>query len=107
MECIVSNHGADRIRERVGLPKKAVDKNVERAFEKGLKHGELSGGLRRFIDALYLEHRMANNIRIYCGMVYLFCGNVLVTVVPLPQKYRKKADILWKEKQNERRNKVC
>lgn len=101
MECVVSKHGRDRIRERIGIPKKAVEKNAKRAYEHGLKHGELNGGLKKYADAVYFENRTANNIRIYCGMTYVFCGNVLITVMPLPEKFKKKADILWKELRKE------
>ena len=98
MSCVVvTNHAKDRTRERVGLPKRVVEKNAVKAFDEGLKHGDLSGSLKRFVDGLYLQYGRANNIRIYCGNVYLFCGNVLVTVMPLPGKYRKTAVELMKK----------
>lgn len=95
MSCVVvTNHAKERTKQRAGLPKRAVEKNAERAFDEGLKHSELGGSLRRFVDSLYFQHRTANNIRIYCGNVYLFCGQRLVTVISLPQKYRKSADTI-------------
>lgn len=99
MSCVyVTEHAKDRTRQRVGLPKRAVEMNAERAFEEGLKHGELNGSLKRFVDTLYLQDRVANNIRVYCGNVYLFAGRKLITVIQLPQKYRKRADGLWRKK---------
>lgn len=95
----LTNHGSDRIRERVGLPKGCVIKNAERAFEKGLKHSELSGSLKRYVDKLYLEQKHANNIRLYCGSAYLFRGNVLITVIPLPGKYRKQEEKMRAKKE--------
>ena len=99
MSCvIVTEHAEDRTRERAGLPKRMVEKNAERAFIDGLEHWELKGSLKRFVDSLYLQHKNANNIRIYCGNVYLFKGNVLVTVISLPSRYRKTAESIKKNR---------
>lgn len=99
MSCVVvTNHAKDRTRQRVRLNKKATERNSERAFLDGLKHSELNGGLKKFVDSLYFKYRTANNIRIYCGNVYLFCGNVLVTVIELPQKFRKRAEDLRRKR---------
>lgn len=99
MSCVyVTNHAKDRTKQRVGLPKRVVEKNAERAFEEGLTRKELSGSIRRFVDALYHRDEKVQNIRIYCGNVYLFCGRVLVTVIPLPQRYRKIAENIWRNK---------
>ena len=85
----VTDHAQKRIRERVGLPKRAVEKNAERALKKGIKHSQLSGRVKKFVDALYFKYQTANNIRIYENSVYLFAGGILITVIDLPQKYRK------------------
>lgn len=99
MSCVyVTNHAKDRTRQRVGLPKRAGEKNAERAFNEGIRHSETSGSLRRFIDGLYLKKGKANNIRIYCGNVYLFANQDLITVISLPPKYRKTADDIWKKR---------
>lgn len=100
MSCVaVTNHARERTRQRVGLPKKVVHKNAERAFEEGISHRDLRGSIKRFVDGLYLQHRAANNIKIYCGNVYLFRNNLLITVLPLPPKYRKTADLIEKKKE--------
>ena len=95
---IVTNHAKERTHERVGIPKRIINKNSEKAFAEGIAHCELSGSLKRFVDGLYLKNRSANNIRIYCGNVYLFAGNILITVIALPEKYRKTADRIWKNR---------
>lgn len=99
MSCVyVTDHAKDRTRQRVGLPKRATEKNAERAFLEGIKHNETSGSLCRFIDGLYLSQKKANNIRIYCGNVYLFSGESLITVISLPAKYRKTAEDIWRKR---------
>lgn len=99
MSCVyVTDHAKDRTRQRVGLPKRVIEKNAERAFEEGIKHSETSGSLKRFIDGLYLSKGKANNIRIYCGNVYLFVDRDLVTVISLPARYRKTVDDIWRKR---------
>ena len=101
MSCVViTNHAEDRTRQRAGLPKRTVEKNAERAFIDGLEHWELKGSLKRFVDGLYLHYKKANNIRIYCGNVYIFTGNTLITVIQLPGRYRKTAESIKKSRGN-------
>lgn len=89
MDARITRHASQRIRERVGLPKQAINKNADRALENGLTHKDVSGSVSRYADKLYLQYRTANNIRFYGNQVYLFRNNILITVIPLPQKYRK------------------
>lgn len=88
----VTRHAADRTHERLGIPKKATDKIAAKAFECGIRREEISGSLRRYLDHLYSQHYTANNIRIFTYYIYIFCEDTLVTVEPLPQKYRNTVD---------------
>ena len=98
---IITDHAEDRFRERVKLPKRLVTKQARLALERGLTHAETAGSLRRYVDSLYREHRLANNIRIYCGTVYVFHFDTLITVFPVPQKYRKTAVLLAQKKKQQ------
>lgn len=88
----VTRHAADRTHERLGIPKKAADKIAAKAFECGIRREEISGSLRRYLDHLYSQHYTANNIRVFTYYIYIFCEDTLVTVEPLPQKYRSTVD---------------
>lgn len=88
----VTRHAADRTHERLGIPKKATDKIAAKAFECGIRREEISGSLRRYLDHLYSQHYTANNIRVFTYYIYIFCEDTLVTVEPLPQKYRSTVD---------------
>ena len=88
----VTNHAARRTKERLGLSKKLSHKNAENALRYGIRHSDTSGSLNRYRTALYWKHETANNIRIYCNNVYIFHSETLITIFPLPQKYRKAAD---------------
>ena len=57
----VTRHGEKRSRERMGLKKKAVDRNAMIALEKGLKHGETCGGLKRYLDCVKAEEILECN----------------------------------------------
>lgn len=88
----VTKHAAKRIKQRLGLPMRGAEKTARLAMEKGLRHGDTTGYLRRYMDALYLRHRVADNVRIWNGNAYLFAGDVLITVFPLPPRMRKEAE---------------
>lgn len=100
-ETRITNHAAQRTKERLGISKRISKKNADKALQLGIRHSDTSGSLHRYIDSLYLKQQIANNIRIYCNNVYIFHDDTLITVFPLPQKYRKTADKLRKEKQND------
>ena len=94
----VTWHAKNRMKQRVGVPKRAVAKQADRAFENGITHGETTGTLRRYLDSIYLKEGVANNIRILDGRIYLFAGRKLITVYMLPPQFRKKELALMKKK---------
>ena len=97
----VTRHGARRARERTGVPKSAVGRMAANALEKGLPHEDTSGGLRRYLDWLYVKgDGGANNMRVYGDHIYLFNGKILITVFNVPPEYRKAA----KHQQEKRRS---
>lgn len=101
----VTNHAARRARERLGISKRRSEKNADRALKMGICHGDTSGSLHRYISALYWKNQTANNVRVYCGAVYIFHNETLITVFPLPQKYRKITEqIRRKLNENSREN---
>lgn len=93
----ITNHGRERTKERLGISKKAAERNAQKALDKGVTHSQAKGSLKRYIDALYLSYKVANNIRIYNRYTYLFKGTTLITVIELPKKYHALADKLQRE----------
>jgi hypothetical protein len=85
----ITAHGHRRIKQRCG---KSMDRLAQIAFERGLTHSETSGVLGRYIDSLYLYNGTANNIRLYGDKIYVFCNDILVTVLDTPRKYRNIVD---------------
>lgn len=89
----VTNHGELRIRKRIGVKRKAVDKLADRALKEGIGRTEFSGSLRRYLDGMYYHYNEeANNIKVWSEKVWVFAGEVLITVLDLPQRYKNSAN---------------
>ena len=85
----VSNHATDRMSERCGLNKKSSERLSKLALENGISHNDTVGSLNRYLTKLFFYNKTANNIRIYGEYVYIFCDDILITVIPLDNKYKK------------------
>ena len=93
---IVTNHAYDRMKERVGIGKKAADRLCKKAYSDGIGRDNAKGRLYRYITSEMRNcHEKSINIRIYGEMVYCFLEDpdsvVLVTVFWLPAKLKKQA----------------
>lgn len=95
----ITDHGYDRIDERVGLSGEASEKMAARAMELGISFDEATGQLKGYLTKLYLRHGKANNSRVYGEHVYLFCGDVLITVMHLPNNLKKVAAKIRRRKE--------
>lgn len=87
----ISQHAYERAKERLGFTREALERHAARAFSAGVQHDETRGRLKRFVDALYLKERSANQTRIFAEHVFLFCNNKLITVFELPHEFRRAA----------------
>ena len=85
----MSNHATDRMSERCGLNKKSAERLSKLALENGISHSDTSGSLNRYLTKLFFYNKTANNIRIYGEYIYIFCDDILITVMPLDNKYKK------------------
>lgn len=84
----ITDHGEHRVRERLGLKKKAVKRLAERALTEGATHGQFSGRMKRYLDRVFLDHRNASNMRVLNGYLFLFAGESLITCWALPPAFR-------------------
>ena len=96
----VTYHGGKRMRERIGVPKRAIQKLADTALEKGVRHKDTAGSLKKYISTLYLQYETANNIRLYGDKVYLFAGSILITVLQIPPRYVKIVKAIKDKKEN-------
>ncbi|WP_038164899.1 hypothetical protein [Verrucomicrobium sp. BvORR106] len=95
----ITEHAYDRAKKRLGLDRAATEREVEKVFATGLRHGETGGKLNRYLTRLYLEHGTADNLRIHSEHVFVFSGHVLITILHLPNEMKRAAlDALSKRK---------
>ena len=81
----LTNHAKTRMKQRCGLSKKSSKRMAEKALECGIKHSETTGRLHKYMSGLYVAHkRKGADIRIYGDKVYIFCEDVLITVLQVP-----------------------
>lgn len=85
----ITAHGGKRVRERVGIPKRAVAKLAARAMVDGATHSQFTGSMKRYLDAIYMDHGSTNNMRILNGYLFLFADERLVTCWLLPERFRR------------------
>lgn len=96
---IVTQHAQTRIKERCGLPKKAIKKNALIALQNGVCHNETTGRLKKYIDWLFLSYGYGGNIRLYNNHVYIFTiSDKLITVLPLPNIYKNAVNKILKRR---------
>lgn len=99
-----TEHAKDRIAERIGVHKKSAEKLADAALLHGNKHSDFSGSFCKYLDSVFLQNGHANNMRIYSQHIFLFKGDLLITVWRVPNKYINavnKANKKRKEKQTE------
>ena len=88
----VSSHAKQRLKERCGFNKKPYERMAEKVFNEGITHKQTKGRLNKWITSLFFKNRNANNIRIYGDNAYIFCGETLVTVIPIPLSIKRDMD---------------
>lgn len=85
----ISQHAHKRMKERCGFNKKSQERMARKAFEDGITHKQTKGRLNKWVTSLFFKNCNANNIRIYGDMAYIFAGETLVTVIPVPNNIKK------------------
>jgi hypothetical protein len=88
-EIKITEHAYTRAKERLSLSRKAIDRLAKKAFIDGRKHSDTTGQLNKYLTKIYLQDRIANNIRLYGEYIYLFRSLTLITVYQLPEWFRK------------------
>lgn len=85
----ITKHAKQRMKERCGFNKKTAERMAHKAFYNGITHAQTKGKLNKWITNLYFKNEKANNIRLYGENAYIFCGETLVTVIPVPVNIKK------------------
>ena len=85
----ISNHARKRMKERCGFNKNAGERMARKAFKEGITHAQTKGNLNKWVTSLFFKTKKADNIRLYGDHAYIFCGEVLVTVIAIPASLRR------------------
>lgn len=91
---IVSDHAEQRIRKRMGVKRKAVQKIAERAYTEGLDYSDANGSLKDYLGYLYATRSEKERYKVWNQMLFIYSGRVLITVTPVPKAHHKRAMIL-------------
>ena len=83
----VSEHAKKRIRKRMTNTKSGTESIAKKALERGIKHSDATGRLKKYFDALYFKNKKANNVRIYAQKVFIFHDENLITMFNLPKQF--------------------
>ena len=94
----LSEHGIKRARERLGLPKRALMRNVEKAFVSGISYKEVTGALGIFLNGLASQQSGDAEVRIYGYNVYIYRRDSFITVFTLPNEYHHTVDRIKKRR---------
>ena len=81
---VVTKHARYRMKQRCGVGKRSAHRMAEKVYRLGVRHGETSGNLRKWVDAQYFYNRSANQIRLYGDKAYIFHNEKLITVIQIP-----------------------
>lgn len=91
----VTRHAKHRIKERMGLKAKSIDRIAQDALKNGVTVKEAKSGLKKYLNKIYMNHQSGGNLRVYHQKIFVFTDtNVLITILQLPQflcKFEQKA----------------
>lgn len=91
----ITRHGKNRMKERLGLPKRAIRRHLKIVLKDGLTHKEMNGSLLSYINWQVIKFKHKCNKPIVHGHhLYIFHNETLITVLELPTKLKALADKL-------------
>ena len=77
----VTKHAKRRMHDRIGITKGIAQKHAGKILREGIKHEDTIGDLHKWMDSEFLKYHTANNMRYYAGRLYIFNGELLITVL--------------------------
>lgn len=93
----ITRHAEKRLRQRLGLPKRAIKRHIEIVMNDGLRPRKTAGSLHYHISKTIGKYdRRCDNPIIYGHHLYLFRGCRLITVLDLPNSIKPLAEYFLK-----------
>ncbi len=85
----ITDHAIQRAEERFGWKKDTLDRMAEKAWDKGVTRKHFSGQLRDWLDKRIEKFDSGHRTCIYGDAVFVFHGRVLVTILRLPNDFKR------------------
>lgn len=101
---VATQHGKERIKERIGIGYKGADRQVNLALERGLTHKDCKSRLLKWVDSQILkgkkENTAFNSVRIFNSKLFIFDGDEerLITVINVPKNLQPIINKIFKKK---------
>ena len=93
----VSKHAEKRVRQRINLNKKSVDRQFELALERGFRQKDLKGNLKKWVTSKVFAVGIPHECIIYNNYCFVVGkDNILITVIPIPSNLQKSVSKLKK-----------
>lgn len=89
MVVYITEHGDQRARQRLGIPRKAVPRMAARALQQGKRLSDFRASLRCRLEAIISTLHPNGDPRIYGEFVWIYESERLVTLWLLPQEIRR------------------
>lgn len=87
----ITAHGRKRAKERMGLPRRAVSRTIDKVISSGKPRTAFTGQVRKYLDTLWMKGQMYGtkaDVIVYGANIFLVAGDYLVTTWPMPQRWR-------------------
>lgn len=96
----ITKHGGKRLKSRVGIPKKSIDRQFHLALDRGKYQKDLKGKLAKWGTKVALSQEVPHSIVLYNGHVFIYATQdnepILITVLPIPQNLMNEFKVLTK-----------
>lgn len=83
---VISKHAYIRMKERNGWSKKTAARMLQRIYAKGLRPGQIKGYLKNWVNEKASYGKTDSEFVLFGEKLYIFCGNTLLTVLPVPSR---------------------
>ena len=81
---IITKHASKRFKQRRGIPKKSMYKEVFYALTKGKSSDETKGRQKKYFKNIIKSSGQEISTRLFNGFVWIFNNNILITLYPIP-----------------------
>jgi hypothetical protein len=85
----ITKHACKRFKQRTGLPKRIMKRQATNAKNDGVPLESLSGQIKTYLKEISEKTLAKTEPRLYQGFIWIFIGNQLITLYPLPGQYSK------------------